>query len=56
VQKAREDYLQSLRNDGYVKIADSYKEAVEPLLKIVPPSAAVKKAPKKDKKEKSSKP
>src|ERR1051325_8999633 len=56
VQKAREDYLQSLRNDGYVKIADSYKEAVEPLLKIVPPAAAVKKAPKKDKKEKSSKP
>jgi peptidyl-prolyl cis-trans isomerase SurA len=56
VQKAREEYLQSLRNDGYVKIADTYKEAVEPLLKIVPPAAAVKKVPKKDKKEKSSKP
>jgi len=54
--KAREDYLQGLRNEGYVKIADSYRESVEPLLKIVPPAAAVKKAPKKDKKEKSGKP
>ena len=42
--------------NSYVKIADSYKDAVEPLLKIVPPAAAVKKAPKKDKKDKSSKP
>jgi peptidyl-prolyl cis-trans isomerase SurA len=55
-QKAREDYLQGLRNDGYVKIADSYKDAVEPLLKIVPPAAATKRPSKKDKKDKSSKP
>ena len=55
-QKAREDYLQNLRNEAYVKIADNYKAAVEPLLKIVPPAAAVKKAPKKDKKDKASKP
>lgn len=48
-QKAREDYLQNLRNEAYVKIADSYKDAVEPLLKIVPPAAAVKKPPKKEK-------
>ena len=54
--KAREDYLQELRNDGYVKIADSYREAVEPLLKIVPPAAATKRPPKKDKKDKNSKP
>jgi len=52
MQKAREDYLQNLRNDAYVKIADSYKAEVEPLLKIVPPAAAVKKAPKKDKNDK----
>lgn len=50
--KAREDYLQGLRNDAYVKIADSYSASVEPLLKIVPPAAATKKPPKKDKKDK----
>jgi peptidyl-prolyl cis-trans isomerase SurA len=50
--KAREEYLQGLRNDAYVKIADSYSAAVEPLLKIVPPAAATKKPPKKDKKDK----
>jgi peptidyl-prolyl cis-trans isomerase SurA len=54
--KAREDYLQDLRNDGYVKIADSYHDGVAPLLKIVPPAAATKRPSKKDKKEKSSKP
>jgi peptidyl-prolyl cis-trans isomerase SurA len=47
--KAREDYLQELRNDAYVKIADSYRESVEPLLKIVPPAAATKRAPEKKK-------
>ena len=54
--EAREKYLQQLRNDGYVKIAESYREAVEPLLKIVPPAAATRRPPKKDKKEKNSKP
>jgi peptidyl-prolyl cis-trans isomerase SurA len=54
--KAREDYLQDLRNDAYVKIADSYRDAVEPLLKIVPPAAATKRPSKKDKKEKNNKP
>jgi peptidyl-prolyl cis-trans isomerase SurA len=52
VPKAREDYLQNLRNDAYVRIADSYKAQVEPLLRIVPPAAAVKKPPKKDKNDK----
>jgi parvulin-like peptidyl-prolyl isomerase len=51
--KAREDYLQELRNDAYVKIADSYRESVEPLLKIVPPAAATKRPSKKDKKDKN---
>jgi len=45
--KAREDYLQGLRNDGYVKISESYRAEVEPLLKIVPPPAITKKAPEK---------
>jgi peptidyl-prolyl cis-trans isomerase SurA len=54
--KAREDYLQDLRNDAYVKIAETYRDAVEPLLKIVPPAAATKRPSKKDKKDKSSKP
>ena len=47
--KAREDYLQELRNDGYVKIADSYKDGVEPLLKIVPPAAVTKRPAEKKK-------
>ena len=51
--KAREDYLQDLRNDAYVKIAESYRAAVEPLLKIVPPAAATKRPAKKDKKDKN---
>lgn len=54
--KAREDYLQNLRNEGYVNIAAAYKDAVQPLLKIVPPAAAVKKAPKKDKDKNEKKP
>ena len=49
--KEREKYLQDLRNDAYVKIAESYRAEVEPLLNIVPPAAATKN-PKKDKKEK----
>ena len=54
--KAREDYLQQLRNDGYVKISENYRAGVEPLLKIVPPAAATKRPSKKDKKDKNSKP
>jgi parvulin-like peptidyl-prolyl isomerase len=34
--KAREDYLQTLRNEAYIKIADSYHESVAPLLKLMP--------------------
>ena len=32
--KAREEYLQNLRNDSYIKVAESYRAAVLPLLKI----------------------
>jgi len=34
VEKAREEYLQNLRNEAYIKVADNYKAAVLPLLKI----------------------
>ena len=51
--KAREEYLQSLRNEAYIKIADSYSAQVAPLLKIVPPAAAVKKEKKKEKEKKN---
>lgn len=32
--KAREEYLQKLRNEAYIKVSDNYKVAVLPLLKI----------------------
>ena len=47
--KARDEYLQNLRNDAYVSIAEAYRAAVTPLLNIVPPAAATK-ADKKDQK------
>jgi parvulin-like peptidyl-prolyl isomerase len=34
--KAREEYLEGLRNEAYIKIADSYKAAVLPLLNLKP--------------------
>jgi peptidyl-prolyl cis-trans isomerase SurA len=54
--KAREDYLQNLRNEAFIKITDSYRPGVEPLLKIKAPVAA--KTDNKDKKDdkKSKKP
>ena len=38
--KAREDYLQSLRDEAYIKIAESYAGAVYPILKITPEKTA----------------
>src|SRR6185295_11390467 len=38
--KAREDYLQSLRNEAYIKISANYADAVYPLLKITPEKTA----------------
>ena len=32
--QAHEDYLQGLRDDAYIKVASSYRDAVMPLLKI----------------------
>lgn len=34
--KAREDYLQNLRNEAYIRIAESYHDGVAPLLKLKP--------------------
>jgi len=47
IDKERDKYLQTLRNEGYINIAKNYKDQVEPLLKIVPPAAAVRKDSKK---------
>ena len=38
--KAREEYLQGLRDEAYIKIADSYADAVYPILKITPEKTA----------------
>ncbi|HEV2904433.1 MAG TPA: peptidyl-prolyl cis-trans isomerase, partial [Pyrinomonadaceae bacterium] len=50
--KAREQYLQDLRNDAYVSVSEAYRASVSPLLNIVPPAAATKS----EKKDKNSKP
>ena len=51
--KEREDYLQKLRNEAFIKISESQRAAVEPLLKLKAPAAA--KSDEKDEK-KSKKP
>jgi peptidyl-prolyl cis-trans isomerase SurA len=38
--KAREEYLQGLRDEAYIKIADSYADAVYSILKITPEKTA----------------
>ena len=38
--KAREDYLQGLRNEAYIKITENYAAAVYPILKITPEKTA----------------
>lgn len=53
--KAREAYLQTLRNDAYIKLAEGYRASVEPLLNLTPPAAAKTAAEKKEK-EKNNKP
>lgn len=48
--KARDKFLQELRNDAYVNVAESYRDSVAPFLNIVPPAAATKTT--KDQKDK----
>jgi peptidyl-prolyl cis-trans isomerase SurA len=38
--KAREDYLQSIRNESYIKISENYRAAVAPLLNLPPEKTA----------------
>ena len=38
--KARDEYLQGLRDEAYIKIADNYADAVYPILKITPEKTA----------------
>ena len=52
--KERETYLQNLRNEAFIKVTESYRAGVEPLLKIPAPVAA--KSPDKDDKKKQKKP
>ena len=51
--KERENYLQTLRNDAFIKVTESYRASVEPLLKL--PAPVAKGADKNDEK-KSKKP
>ena len=52
--KEREAYLQSLRNEAFIKVTEAYKAGVEPLLKITAPVAA--KGDDKDDNKKPKKP
>jgi peptidyl-prolyl cis-trans isomerase SurA len=52
-EKERELYLQTLRNEAFVKISEAYRASVEPLLTITTPAAAKsvdKNSSKKNKK------
>ena len=39
-EKQREDYLQGLRNEAYIKISETYRAGVAPLLKLAPEKTA----------------
>ena len=47
--KEREAFLQNLRNEAFIKVTETYRAGVEPLLKIQAPVAA--KGDDKDKKD-----
>ncbi|HEX7297245.1 MAG TPA: peptidyl-prolyl cis-trans isomerase, partial [Pyrinomonadaceae bacterium] len=48
--KEREAYLQKLRNEAFIKLSDTYRASVEPLLKLSTPASA-KSTEKTDKKK-----
>jgi peptidyl-prolyl cis-trans isomerase SurA len=52
--KERETYLQNLRNEAFIKVTETYRAGVDPLLKIAAPVAA-KSDDKNDKKKNSNK-
>jgi peptidyl-prolyl cis-trans isomerase SurA len=51
-QKERETYLQTLRNEAFIKVTATYRASVDPLLKIAAPVAAKGKEKSDDKKSK----
>ena len=51
--KERDDYLQNLRNEAFIKISESHRASVEPLLKLKAPAAA-KTSDKDDEKKKKN--
>lgn len=53
--KEREAYLQTLRNEAFIKVTETYRASVEPLLKLNQPATA-KSADKTDNKKKDKKP
>ena len=55
-QKEREGYLQSLRNEAFIKVTETYKASVDPLLKIQQPVAAKSNDKEKKDDKKSKKP
>jgi len=50
--KERDDYLQHLRNEAFIKVTETYRAGVDPLLKITAPVAAKGKEKNDDKKSK----
>jgi peptidyl-prolyl cis-trans isomerase SurA len=52
--KEREDYLQKLRNEAFIKITEAYRASVEPLLKLKQPVAAKTGEKNEDKKNKKN--
>lgn len=51
--KEREDYLQNLRNEAFIKVSEAHRAQVEPLLKLKPPVTA-KSGEKNDEKKKKN--
>jgi peptidyl-prolyl cis-trans isomerase SurA len=54
--KDRESYLQNLRNEAFIKVTESYRASVDPLLKIQAPVAAKGNDKEKKDDKKSKKP
>jgi hypothetical protein len=50
--KGREEYLQHLRDEAYIKISDNYRAAVAPILKLTPEKTAENSGTSTEKPEK----
>ena len=49
--KDRENYLQKLRNEAFIRVSESYRDSVEPLLKLATPASAKTAEKNEDKKK-----